>query len=323
MTRARTSPRPGSRPAFTLVELLVVLGLALLLLGLGLVVNVSGITDSYKTTNAADRVSGWLLMAKTKAQRDKAPRGIRFIVGPNNQIREAQFLEVPDSYTPPPAVAGVQPRLLVVRLSGQNPRVFVTDANFVDLQQSAFIGDTLYLPEFNTLHTITSFNNATLNLAGGGSVAALEVVVRNPALLPQVPPTAGPALVPTYATNAFGFHRQPQPAIGEPTLQLTGDTVVDGAVSLPAMTADFDVLFAPSGEVMNAPRGQIILWVRDVRLPFVGIGGTRAQYEEAGQMGLVVVYAKTGAVATQPVVMPSTGPHDPYSAAKDAVNTGL
>ena len=255
--------------------------------------------------------------------------------------REAQYIEVPDSYSPlrnippaapAPATAVVSPQVMIAWVSGQQPRVFITNANFLDLTTSVFPGDVLSVPEFHLLLTVTAFAQVPapgLTLANGTPVQAVEVGLRNPVVLQLAlgatfPMTPGPAPTPTYATTAFGFNRQPQPAVGEPTLQLTGDMVIDGPISQPAISGPtgtpVDVLFAANGEVMNATGGRTVLWVRDVRLPFV-ITGTRAQYEGAGQMALIVVYSKTGAIATQPVLLPPNP--DPYGATRDAVNTGL
>src|SRR3954469_11079562 len=96
MTMKRTNRRSG----FTLIELLVVMGLIILLAAITITVSYSGLIDNYRTVGAGDRVSKWLVIAKVKAQRDQVPCGVRFYVGTDGQIREAQYIEAPDSYVP-------------------------------------------------------------------------------------------------------------------------------------------------------------------------------------------------------------------------------
>ncbi len=89
----RTAPA-----GFTLVELLVAIALAVVMLGLAVGLSQSTAFDSYKTVGAADKLSQWLIAAKSKALRDKAPRGIRLIPDTANPefIREIAYIEQPD-----------------------------------------------------------------------------------------------------------------------------------------------------------------------------------------------------------------------------------
>jgi hypothetical protein len=96
-----------SRPAYTLIELMVVVGLIVLLATLTVAVANSSLVDSYKIVGSADRLSGWLLTAKQRALRDKTPVGVRFIRGSTNPadaefyfIRQAQLVEMPTLYAP-------------------------------------------------------------------------------------------------------------------------------------------------------------------------------------------------------------------------------
>lgn len=95
------------RPAYTLLELMVVVALIIVLATLTVAVANSSLVDSYKVVGGADRVSGWLLQAKQRALRDKTPVGLRLIRGSTNPAdpeyyfcRQAQIVELPTLYAP-------------------------------------------------------------------------------------------------------------------------------------------------------------------------------------------------------------------------------
>jgi hypothetical protein len=370
------------RGGFTLVELLVGMGLIILLSALAVGVAYSGILDSHKLTAGTDRINGWLLQARGKAARNQAPVGVRFIIGPDGlKCTEAQFIEVPDPFNPNPNGRhdGFQLVFLYHQPGGAGPPPFQREIHVVhsDPAQLATIisevsvGDVLSCPEFTTLHRVSALPtpdnrlrrltnpNLPYNAMSNPYVPVLSVrlQVTNANLLPDLgglrndpnvpgpPPSYNPAeaeFVPNYATTTFGFLRQPRPILGEPTLQLTGGTQIDISANpaLPTTLHDaaylpgpalnpngvLDVLFAPSGEVMNATQGKIVLWVRNPDFPHPRTtGDTRPQYEAAGEMSLVVVYTKTGAVATQPVKLPAPAfpPGSPHDNANDGINSGI
>ena len=91
-------PRRGG---FTLIEMMVVLGIIGVLVGLALLLANSGILTNQRMTSGSDRISGWFMQARSKAQRDGAPRGVRFIPDANGFITEAQWIEVPEPFTLP------------------------------------------------------------------------------------------------------------------------------------------------------------------------------------------------------------------------------
>lgn len=145
----------------------------------------------------------------------------------------------------------------------------------------------------------------------------------------------------TLTTYKYAFQPKPLPLRGEPLLQLTGTTIIDyqdapyslanpqttlgvSMLTEPFVGQYFDIMFAPSGQVLNNPNGIICLWVRDPeklsgnpRLP------TDAQgYDLAGEQILVTIYTRTGFIATHPVsALTATG--DPWANAKDGANSGF
>ncbi len=102
MRAHRSTPR-----GFTLVELLVVMSLMAVLAGMTIAF-LPNATSSAREARAASLLQSWLNVAKQRALRDRAPRGVRLhygdvTVGANNVVPYAvingQYLEQPDDFT--------------------------------------------------------------------------------------------------------------------------------------------------------------------------------------------------------------------------------
>jgi len=102
-------PRRG-RAAFTLVELIVVVTIILVLAGLA-VAFIPNLGDRQREADGAAMLQGWLNIARTRALRDQAPRGLRLFPYNNqppntllptnpaqlpNIVIEAQYVDQPD-----------------------------------------------------------------------------------------------------------------------------------------------------------------------------------------------------------------------------------
>lgn len=159
-----------ARRGFTLVEILVAIALGLVLLGIAVAVSQSSAFASYKIVGTADRLSQWMLSAKNKALRDKAPRGIRLLPDPNNGnfVREIAYIEQPDPWIPAAnvTITATSPRLVVQRVVPQSPpqgaapmggvdttRVFLINADPTGIITT---GDLLYLPEVGQSYAISA-----------------------------------------------------------------------------------------------------------------------------------------------------------------------
>ena len=315
--------RIHARPGFTLIELLVVIGLILVLVGITVSISSSGLIDSHRTVGAGDRASGWLIIARSKAQREGAPRGVRFIrdAGNPSLIKEAQYLEVPDPYTPQPNPLSPTIRPLITLADdgagNRTATVNLSTINIGDLIANVEAGDTLSLPDFRVLVRIT------------GAIPPSGVIPVSGTFLPQF---GGNTQV---TTSNFGFIRKARPMLGEPILQITGDNAIDASLSQFAPGSDpsvIDILFAPNGEVIGTTQGKTILWIRNPTFsPTFATTFNRSQYEQAGQMGLIAVYTKTGAISTHPVALPQgsatavfgSPTTEPYQFANDGRSSGL
>lgn len=394
------------RPAFTLVELLVVIALIIVLAGLAVAVSQSGVFGSQRVVSAADRVSGWLLISKNRAMRDGLPRGVRLLLNPVRDpalnptgdqtyfaATEAQYIEAPEAWAPNPnpgdptpnptgptgpkgpRIAFVywhEPTTNILHNNSQYRQVhFTTDpsraaADLSEFDQRVMVGDYLQLPELQRVCRIIGIKADQVIVPPGTSPQpSRQLILANGSYPDLGANNSGPfGSSPQTASRVvyeFGFQPAPRPLIGEPTLQLTGGTIIDTRMVVsppvppdpfpsavlsgvttsigvsPVMTGAtqgyVDVLFSPNGTVMYTPGGVVCLWVRDPektphpRIGPTGVADDRAAYDAAGEQALVVVYTHTGLIATHPPAGPPAGApagsFDPYQYAKDGINSGL
>ncbi|MBL8867985.1 MAG: prepilin-type N-terminal cleavage/methylation domain-containing protein [Planctomycetia bacterium] len=371
--------RRTTKSGFTLVELLVAMALAVVLLALAIGVSQSSAFDSQKVVGSADRLTEWMIAAKSKALRDKAPRGIRLIPDTANPeiIREIAYIEQPDpipsngpmllgsrlvfyypcqviedTMAPPPTYnfdglpapsapapntsPASQKTLFLAGLSAAQQTSFTSTVQSGDLISIPELRSVLKLgtPAFTVVAAASSPSGATLRLnvtpeslpdLGRNVYSYHDSSRRNMTLHPNVPPTL---LSGTLSVTNFSIIRAARPILGEPTQQLPSGMAVDvraaQTTSLNPPAADVngnrDILFAPTGEVIGATEALTVLLVRDANLPNV-VAPLGANYDQAGQMILICLYNKTGAIATQPVNPPPSP--DPYRFARDGINTGL
>src|SRR5580765_6177849 len=94
-------PLAKPRRGFTLLELLVVMGIIIVVASLAILFLPN--LDRHKgVPNATTQLHGWVNLSKQHALRDHAPRGIRLIYDPSNPTRctSLQYIEQPEPLAP-------------------------------------------------------------------------------------------------------------------------------------------------------------------------------------------------------------------------------
>ncbi len=278
--------RPGihklstDRLAFTLVEMLVVMALIVLLLALVLLFMPK--RESRLANQGADQLQTYLASAKSRALRDQVPCGVRLIpsVGPNGVVayREFQYVSSPDYYTPDQTTLTIQ--------RGSNIAVF-NSALGIDISESVQAGDLLQIME------------------GANLSYRVSAVSPNSVALVTAPSQA--QFVNFFTANNYRFFRQPRPLFGEPTLQLPQYVYVSvsNSLNIPAnVNNENDIIFAPSGQVINQSAGRIVLWLTDDN--------------NVSEPTLLTIYTLTGGVAAHPIAPGG----DPYAFTRDGNDSG-
>jgi prepilin-type N-terminal cleavage/methylation domain-containing protein len=321
------------RPAYTLVEMLVVISLFLLIAALGYAI-VPRMFSGQRRLSAVDQVAQWLVTARQRAKRDGVPTGVRLLLETDASgkvvledgsalVRQLQFVQQPEPLTGGWLTQGgvVGGQCLGVRngvATFQNVD-FLAGAETVD-QQLVQPGDYL-------------------ELRGGGSVHRIAAVAtdRQHRTLRLTDSTVNDSA----PTTNYRIIRQPRLLGGEKTLTIPGGTVVDlgppslldpgtgqplsflssnptRSVKVPERITGggpaprqlvLEILFAPSGAVLSPYPGKMILWLRD----------PAAQPNEAKAQSLIAVPVSTGFVGVYEV---APGP-SPYKDTEDGRASGL
>jgi prepilin-type N-terminal cleavage/methylation domain-containing protein len=91
--------RGRGRGGFTLIELLVVIGLILVLMSMGMFL-VPSINSEQQATQAGTQLQQWLEIAKQRAGRDRAQRGVRLLLNGTNalQVTQLEYIEQPPDF---------------------------------------------------------------------------------------------------------------------------------------------------------------------------------------------------------------------------------
>lgn len=330
MTRTRRSPRPG----FTMIELLVVIGIIIVLASMLILIS-PRFAEDQRTTRGADHVQGWMFVAKQRAYRDQQPRGVRLVLGANNQVSELIYIERPEDLRgePDPNYTGLpfdpgdtNHNHIQVPFQNSNANVFI--ANW-DLQTGDLVmrGDFFKLNTYETqpynIHRIESVQFPVLaNLPNSGKqVQGTLLTLRAEDGTPSNVVPGGS--IPLDADTRYQIIRQARPLTGEPPLAMPRDVVVDLGID-PATTQSrsvlpglglpdqLDILFSQRGQVMggNANGGKIILRVRQGDKP-----------DNYGEQIYIVIHTRTGLITAHPVNL--TDPLDPFKFTRDAKDSGM
>jgi prepilin-type N-terminal cleavage/methylation domain-containing protein len=277
------------RGGFTLIELIVVIGILLVLMALAVLI-VPSLQQRQRAATGASMLQKWLNIAKTRALRDKAPRGIRLLPGKVNPnwVTEIQYIEQPEDF-----------------YGGQYRGVVGTTQSFIGVD---FFNSNQANPQLWAVQP-----GDFLEVRGSGQVHRIIAVPSATALQLASAPFSTPI------TWQYRIIRAPRVA-GEEVLSLPADVAIDISTNKMygnplSANADgsIDILFGPSGVLVGASAGtnNVFLWVRDTTL------STTPPY--AGDQTILAIYSRTGFIAAHPV---DVGSSDPYSFARDARSSG-
>ena len=343
------------RPGFTLIEMLVVLAMITALAGLTVLIAPAAL-NSDRTLSGTSQVQTSLGIAQGMASDASTPRGVRLIAPADGSllITELQYIEQPAVIVPNPRplssgnpLAEPHVRFDYAYAPGPMPargtivsRRVVFQNLTTDEAYRLRDGGTLVLPTLGFWSKFKPNANRAINPQSAPYDTTKFAVVLDPPpsgypfpseldVYPDVSlgaagATADGNLHPVYQTFHFGVYSAAVPLFGERTIPLPQDICVDLNVSLPSGTPgqDYDILFAPSGQLVDNPNGQIFLWVRDMTkvpdmLPSTVTPLTYDpdKFRKGGEQQIVAIRGRSAMIGAASVAWPdmSTGQYPPIA----------
>jgi prepilin-type N-terminal cleavage/methylation domain-containing protein len=285
--------RNGRRAGFTLIELLVVMFIIMILAGLT-VAFLPSVMDSRRAAAGADQLQGWLLLARQRALRDRTPTGVRLLVDANGRVQELVFIQQPED------LYGGR-----VGLAEGTSGTFAADPVYGSVDFTGGFGD----PSLQPVQV-----GDYIEFRGGGLVRRITSVGSNHLTWES------PLPFPVSNTPEYRVIRSPRMLAGEPPLRLPRDVAVEAIYCKPVLNQTFDILFAPSGEVLSDSGGEsrIILFIHDTSIPNPNVGGVPLE----GAPSLLAIEVRTGLIGAHPVNINGTG-DALYDFARDARSSGM
>jgi prepilin-type N-terminal cleavage/methylation domain-containing protein len=301
--RTLADPDP-KRPGFTLVEMLVVIAIIGIIAGIG-VYAIQPFQGRASVNNAAVQLQSWLNAARSRAIRDRAPRGLRLLPGDEVQndtgtnistlVTKAIFIDQPDDITGVGVTAQGVPPIKSLTITNGPAATEVTPGDYIEVG-----GGTVHEIAGYTVGNVTLKNAFPYTIPPPGTNIPYRII-RSPKAAATVPTTNATA-------STQDVLRVPRGS----AINVGANNSFNAAYKLtfqgsPAnVTNSVDIMFDPSGAVMPPAinSDKIILWVTGTARDTAGVISPTQ-----GQPALVVVYTKSGAIAGYTADLASGNPY--------------
>ena len=323
--RRRQDRNPGSRSAFTLVEMLVVITIMLVMMGVTVaVINVS--VEGERIRSGSRQVQSYLAGARDRATFAGRPCGVRFFLDTLDKtiVRSMVYIQVPEDWQRGSFTVGVTP-------IGNGNQIDPSSSRLVEeLQNNATTTEWLsidYLLNTNLIrkprimiqgHWYTVVNKG--NLTGGQNTPVRRFLIIRPPfrgsvgtrvaegeyrlqLQPAFMPGQQPVLLPAGVAIDLDQCRRTHGSNFAETLPPSWYT---NSAYLPAL----DVLFSPNGTVVGpeASKGVIHLLVNDVTdsgQNLFSIDLPTVTTKNQSDKRVVTLFTRTGYVTTSELISAS------------------